>query len=102
MAHMSPSSTDVETLYVELLKRLIETGEWDRIRARLTIKLNEAGILDQMKCRGGEKASVCDIPLSFRNVYDDLRSFAEATIPLSIEREIVASIQKFLESQVEA
>mgnify|MGYP007051647123 CR=1 FL=1 len=64
-----PNSQDVQTLYAQVRRRLIETGEWDqsvlpcavssatdapsflRIRGILAARLNESGWLDDVKGR---------------------------------------------------
>jgi len=40
---------DNDTLYSELQKRLIESGEWSRLQQRLHQVLNEAGWIDDVK-----------------------------------------------------
>ncbi|KAF8582390.1 hypothetical protein K439DRAFT_1413322 [Ramaria rubella] len=97
---MSSSVEAEQGLYREVHRRLVQTGEWDRILALLALKLNESGWVDELRHRGKEAARNLD-PLKFHALLEQVESHAQATTPLAIKQEIMKLITQFLETQFE-
>ncbi|KAK1218433.1 SAGA histone acetylase and TREX-2 complexes component [Marasmius sp. AFHP31] len=91
---------DVEQLHLQIQQRLIETGEWERIRSNFKAKLDESGWTDDFRDKSKEKARDMDV-LSFEGLLSELSPVAHTTIPLPVRRELMAAIQKYLEKQFE-
>ncbi|KAG2018663.1 hypothetical protein CC2G_008075 [Coprinopsis cinerea AmutBmut pab1-1] len=87
---------DIQTLYAEIRKRLIESGEWDQIRTTMYARLNESGWIDEVRDQGKEKAREMD-PLSFEKLFEEVRPSAQNSIPLSVKREIGALIRQHVQ-----
>ncbi|KAF8621716.1 hypothetical protein AX15_007576 [Amanita polypyramis BW_CC] len=95
---MAPAHLDA--LYAQLRRRMIETGEWDKIMFVLSAKLSEDGWLDELKDYSKEKARVME-PLNFQPLLDDVLAYSQKSIPAQTEREIRALIRQCLEQQFE-
>ncbi|KAF8228699.1 hypothetical protein L208DRAFT_1290330 [Tricholoma matsutake] len=93
-------SAEVEALYPQVLRRLVESGEWDRIKSTLSSKLNETGWSDDMKNRTKERARNMN-PLSFQTLFDESSPHAQTSIPLAVKREVMALIRQYLDKQFE-
>ncbi|KAF9006186.1 transcription factor e(y)2-domain-containing protein [Cyathus striatus] len=91
-------AADVEVLYTQLRRRMMESGEWDHIQSILTAKLNESGWLDEVKDGSKEKARVME-PLSFQQLFEETTSKIASEIPLSIKREIMSHIRQYIIGQ---
>ncbi|KAG7085734.1 hypothetical protein E1B28_003277 [Marasmius oreades] len=91
---------DVEQLHLQIQQRLIETGEWERIKSNFKAKLDETGWTDDFRDKSKEKARDMDV-LSFQSLLSELSPVAHTTIPLAVRREVMAAIQKYLEKQFE-
>ncbi|EAU81666.2 hypothetical protein CC1G_02682 [Coprinopsis cinerea okayama7 len=76
---------DIQTLYAEIRKRLIESGEWDQIRTTMYARLNESGWIDEVRDQGKEKAREMD-PLSFEKLFEEVRPSAQSSMCRSILR----------------
>ncbi|KAK2459827.1 hypothetical protein APHAL10511_008148 [Amanita phalloides] len=91
---------DTDALYAELRRRMIETGEWDRIASTLSSKLNEQGWLDNLMDYAKERAR--GMPdLTFQSLYDDVLVFAHKSLPVQIEKETKTLLRHHLEQQFE-
>ncbi|KIJ67245.1 hypothetical protein HYDPIDRAFT_84033 [Hydnomerulius pinastri MD-312] len=103
---MTKLSPETEALYAQVHKRMVESGEWDRILRLLSAKLSEHGWSDELSrwvlTRNGstERARTMD-PLSFRAVLEDLSPHAQATVPLAVKRETTKLIQQYVREQFE-
>ncbi|KAJ3713522.1 hypothetical protein EV361DRAFT_955302 [Lentinula raphanica] len=91
---------DVDAFYRKIKFRLVESGEWDRMKATIGPKLNESGWLDDIKHKGVEQASEMD-QLSFQNLFDALSKAGHVGLPLPARRELQAMIREYLEKQFE-
>ncbi|KAF9528711.1 transcription factor e(y)2-domain-containing protein [Crepidotus variabilis] len=91
---------DINALYAEIRKRMIETGEWNQIRAVLAAKLSETGWTDDLKHKSKESARHMD-PLSFQALLDEASPRAYTSLPLAVKREITSLIRQILERQFE-
>ncbi|KAF8823933.1 hypothetical protein HHX47_DHR9000522 [Lentinula edodes] len=67
---------DVDGFYRKIRLRLVESGEWERMKATISPKLNESGWLDDIKHKG-------------------------VGLPLPARRELQAMIRDYLERQFE-
>ncbi|KAF8152342.1 hypothetical protein B0H34DRAFT_724782 [Crassisporium funariophilum] len=92
-------ASDVNTLYAQVRRRLIESGEWDQIRTAMCAKLNESGWADDIHHRSKESARNMD-PLSFHTLLAEVSQRAQ-TIPLAVKREISGLIRQHIEKQFE-
>ncbi|KAF8331015.1 hypothetical protein F5887DRAFT_76839 [Amanita rubescens] len=95
---MAPA--DLDALYAQLRRRMVETGEWDRIMFVLSSKLSEDGWLDELKDHSKEKARGTE-HLAFQPLLDNVLAFTQKAIPVQIEKEIKSLIRQFLEQQFE-
>jgi len=92
---------DVNALYLQLRKRLIESGEWEQMRAIMFAKLNESGWCDDVRHKSKEAARSME-PLSFEKLLADITPRATSTsIPLAVKREVSTVIRQHLEKQFE-
>ncbi|KAG2112024.1 transcription factor e(y)2-domain-containing protein [Suillus discolor] len=97
---MSKLTSEVEVLHVEVHRRMIENGEWDRILHLLSSKLSESGWADDLLHRAKENSRSMD-PLSLQMILQELLSHAQTSVPLSVKREITTLIKQFVREQFE-
>lgn len=90
---------DGNTLYSQLRRRLIESGDWEQIRIMLNSKLNESGWTDDIRHRSKERARNMD-PLSFQTLLEEIRTHAQTSIPLAVKREATTLIRQNLEKHI--
>ncbi|KAJ3514252.1 hypothetical protein NLJ89_g2476 [Agrocybe chaxingu] len=93
-------AADVNSLYIQVRRRLIESGEWDHIRSVMSTKLNESGWTDEVHHKAKEAGRNME-PLSFHKLLADTSPRATNSIPLAVKREISALIRQHLEKQFE-
>ncbi|KAF8530128.1 transcription factor e(y)2-domain-containing protein [Hysterangium stoloniferum] len=98
---MSSSQTVEQGLYREVHRRLVQTGEWDRILGVLAQKLNETGWMDDMRHRGKEAARNLESP-KFRTILEQVEPQAQSSIPLPVKQEVMVLITQFLEKEFES
>ncbi|KAJ7280370.1 transcription factor e(y)2-domain-containing protein [Mycena rebaudengoi] len=98
MPPVAPAELDV--LQAQLQQRLLESGEWDRIKFILASKLNESGWTDEMRNRSKERARTME-PLSFVTLLEEMAPHAQTSLPLAVRREVIALIRGYLEKQFE-
>ncbi|KAH9946578.1 ribosomal protein S10 domain-containing protein [Amylocystis lapponica] len=67
-----------DALYAQLQRRMVESGEWDRMSVALTRQLNESGWLDNFKHRSKEMARNMD-PAPFETLIAELQPQADVT-----------------------
>lgn len=97
---MSKSTSEAEMLYVEVHRRMVESGEWDRILHQLSSKLSESGWTDDLLHRAKENSRSME-PLSLQAILQELLSHAQTSVPLSVKREIATLIKQFVKEQFE-
>ncbi|TDL20429.1 hypothetical protein BD410DRAFT_790913 [Rickenella mellea] len=90
-----------DALYSQIHKRMVESGEWNRIYATLADKLNELGWIDELRHQGKEQARNMH-PLQFSTLFADLDAHAQASVPLAVKQEIIGLIKSFVEKQLDA
>ncbi|KAJ7074488.1 transcription factor e(y)2-domain-containing protein [Mycena amicta] len=98
MAPLSPAELDA--FQAQVHQRLLESGEWDRIRLMLATKLNDSGWTDDLHHRSKESARNMS-PLSFTKLFDEAMPNALSHVPPAVRREIIALIKGFLDKQFE-
>ncbi|KAM6499343.1 hypothetical protein JOM56_004851 [Amanita muscaria] len=96
---MAPAA-DLDALYAQLRRRMIETGELDRIMFVLSSRLNEAGWIDELKDHSKENARNME-SLVFQPLFDDTLAHAHKSITSQTEKEIKSVIRQYLELQFE-
>jgi enhancer of yellow 2 transcription factor len=94
-------SAESDALYGQVQRRLVQNGDWDRIQALLSYKLNESGWTDDLRHRSKERARVME-PLSFHALLAELTLHTPTSIPLAVKREVLSVIQQHLEKQFES
>ncbi|GLB42991.1 putative transcription factor e(y)2 [Lyophyllum shimeji] len=95
---MPVKPAEVDALHAQIHRRLVNSGEWDRILSNLASKLNESGWSDDLLHRSKERARVME-PLSFQALFDEFAPNAQGSLPLAIKREIMAQIREYVEKQ---
>ncbi|KAI0300056.1 hypothetical protein B0F90DRAFT_1817845 [Multifurca ochricompacta] len=96
-----PSTTlsELDTLFHQLQRRMVESGEWDRILLQLRYQLNDAGWLDSMRAQTLEHGNGLEQP-SFRELLDGTRMRAH-DVPEAVKFQVLTSIRSFLDKQIE-
>ncbi|KAI0791346.1 transcription factor e(y)2-domain-containing protein [Abortiporus biennis] len=89
-----------EALYAQIQRRMVESGEWDRIRSILAGKLNEAGWVDNLHHKSKEMARDLS-SISARRLSEELDPVAQTSVPQNVKDNAVALIRQFLETQIE-
>ncbi|PPQ71172.1 hypothetical protein CVT26_011033 [Gymnopilus dilepis] len=95
-----PHAESIDALFTQVRRRLVESGEWEQIRAALSAKLNESGWTDDIHHKSKEVARNME-PLSFSKLHADFAPRAETSVPLAVKREISNMIRQHLEKQFE-
>jgi len=98
MPPLAPAELDA--LQAQLQQRLLESGEWDRIKFILASRLNDSGWMDDIHNRSKETARSMN-PLLFTKLLEETRPHAQTSMPLAVRREVVALIKGFLDKQAE-
>jgi len=94
----SSKEASEQGLYKEVHRRLVQTGEWERIVLLLATKLNEDGWVDEMRIRGKDIARTMDPP-KFQKMLEQIEPHALSSIPLATKQEITSLIAQFLEKE---
>ncbi|KAG8981782.1 SAGA histone acetylase and TREX-2 complexes component [Tulasnella sp. JGI-2019a] len=94
------SPGELETLQQNLVKRLIITGEWNRLSAILKDRLDESGWMDDVSNKAKEYALQQD-PLHFKTLVQELTPNAEATVPADIKEEITSLLRTWIDENTE-
>ncbi|KAF8170698.1 transcription factor e(y)2-domain-containing protein [Mycena galopus ATCC 62051] len=91
---------DLDALQAQLTQRLLESGEWDRIKFALASKLNDSGWTDDMRNRSKERARTME-PLSFTALLEEMMPPAQTSLPPTVRKEVVALIRGYVDKQFE-
>ncbi|KAG6333988.1 hypothetical protein ID866_5093 [Astraeus odoratus] len=97
---MSKSNSDTDALYSQVHRRMVESGEWDRILRTLSAKLSENGWSDDLYHRAKEHARTMD-HLLFRTLLEEVSPSAQGTVPVAIKHEVTGQIRQFVKDQFE-
>ncbi|KAK1926679.1 hypothetical protein DB88DRAFT_482662 [Papiliotrema laurentii] len=97
---VAKASSGAEDVQAALKKRLIETGDWDRISTALQRYLVEQGIEDDMKIRAEDIIKDQENPTLWK-VKDQLLANATDMIPPDIQRAVKQEIEAALERQLQ-
>jgi len=91
---------DLKAVQEDLIKRLIRSGEWDRISAIFKDRLAESGWTDETSYQAKEHARQQPI-LNFQKLMKELTPKVEATVPADVVQEITALIRVFIDENVD-
>ncbi|EGN97482.1 hypothetical protein SERLA73DRAFT_124175 [Serpula lacrymans var. lacrymans S7.3] len=97
---MTKAEIDSNVLYSQVQRRLVESGEWDRMLRLLNAKLNESGWTDDLRHRAKEHARSVDAP-TFQSLLEEISPQVQTTMPLAVKRELIATIRQYVEKQFE-
>ncbi|ETW76463.1 hypothetical protein HETIRDRAFT_53245 [Heterobasidion irregulare TC 32-1] len=92
------TQSEIDTLYSQVHRRLVDSGEWDRISLSLKYKLNDEGWIDQLRGKSKEQARVME-PLSLRQLLELVEPSAQASVPETVKHQTLVLIRQFLEKQ---
>ncbi|KAA1471011.1 hypothetical protein DENSPDRAFT_798616 [Dentipellis sp. KUC8613] len=95
------TQSEIDALYSKIQRRMVESGEWERIRLLLSYRLNDAGWIDTARGQSSEHAHAME-PLSFRQLLEHISPSAKATVPESVRAEVMVVIRRFLEEQFDS
>jgi len=87
-----------EAIYAQIQRRLVESGEWDRIEAMLKSKLNESGWLDDLHHRSKEMLRD-RAPISVENVVEVLGRQDDA-VSQKVRGATEDDIRRYLDTQL--
>jgi len=91
---------ELDALQAQLTQRLLESGDWDRIKFVLASKLNESGWTDDIRNRSKERARTME-PLSFATLLEEMTTHGQNSMPLAVRKEVVALLRGCLDKQFE-
>ncbi|KAN0078243.1 Transcription factor e(y)2 domain containing protein [Tylopilus felleus] len=97
---MSKSTSETDEFYAQIHRRMVESGEWDRILRLLASKLSEHGWVDDMRHRAKDHARSMDA-LSFRMILEEIAPTAQANIPPPVKREVMNILKQYVRDQFE-
>ncbi|KAJ3576983.1 hypothetical protein NP233_g25 [Leucocoprinus birnbaumii] len=83
------------SLYTQLRRSLVESGEWDQIQAVMHARLNEVGWVDEIKNEESSRNA------DFQTVLEQVSSHGQSSVPNAIKKEIQALIKRYLEKKFE-
>ncbi|KAL5522079.1 SUS1 [Sanghuangporus sanghuang] len=84
-----------DSTYAQIHRRIVESGEWDRIYAALVARLSELGWIDTLRSSAKDHAH----HMRFRDLLAELEDQCNSSIPLSVRQEIMQMIRIFVEKQ---
>ncbi|KAF9784764.1 hypothetical protein BJ322DRAFT_1109473 [Thelephora terrestris] len=100
---MTVSEEQLQSLFAQLQKRMVDNGDWDKILLTLTRELNEAGWIDEVKNQCKELAKQSNPPMSFQVLLDATTPIANEQLVLFKKKGLIeALIRKSLDAQVES
>lgn len=95
---MPVKPAEVASLHVQIQRRLVESGEWDRIMSIFASKVNECGWADDLRHRSKEHARAME-PLSFEGLLNEFAPHVQTSLPPAVKHEIMALIRLYVEKQ---
>ncbi|KAG9312651.1 transcription factor e(y)2-domain-containing protein [Chiua virens] len=97
---MSKPTSESDEFYSQIQRRMIESGDWDRILRQLSSKLSEHGWTDEVHLRAKERAGSMDT-LSFRLILEEISQPGQATVPPAVKREVMSALRQYVKDQFE-
>jgi len=97
---MSKTTPERDEFYAQIHRRMVESGEWDRMLRVLSSKLSEHGWADEMRHHTKECARLMDPP-SFRAILEEISSPAQANVPPAIKSEVLKLLRQYVKDQFE-
>ncbi|KAF8645365.1 hypothetical protein AX16_007868 [Volvariella volvacea WC 439] len=94
----SAALAEVDALYPQIQRRLLESGDWNRLHGILAAKLNEIGWTDILKSGGKDRAQGVQM-LSARALIQELKDSAQ--VPENVKDEVMVAIRQYLQKQFE-
>ncbi|KAN0128983.1 hypothetical protein V8E53_013133 [Lactarius tabidus] len=97
----SPTISELDTLFHHLQRRMVESGEWERILLQLRYQLSDAGWLDSTHAQTLERGygTGTDHP-SFRELLDDTRTHNQ-DVPETVKLQVTKLIRLYIDKQFE-
>ncbi|VVT53661.1 uncharacterized protein SAPINGB_P003686 [Magnusiomyces paraingens] len=95
------NENSADVIKVKVHDKLLETGEYERMKSFLREKLLEAGWFDEINVLALDKLSTQEKP-SFETVAESLETQALDMIPDDIKIELLRKIRGFLDTWVES
>ncbi|KAH8827257.1 hypothetical protein DL96DRAFT_1710394 [Flagelloscypha sp. PMI_526] len=95
----SKPATPADALRPDIVKRMVQDGEWDRIMVHLKLQLNEHSWPDEMRGKAQESKNSQN-PGKFQAFYDGVRKEAPGSIPAAVRKDIMNLIRKYVEEQL--
>ncbi|THH29347.1 hypothetical protein EUX98_g4833 [Antrodiella citrinella] len=89
-----------DVLYAQIQRRMMSSGDWDRISEALASKLNENGWVDSLHDSSKETARA-DESVSVRKLLENFRSQPASLVPPKLKDEIVQLIRQYLDTQLD-
>ncbi|KAF9649707.1 hypothetical protein BDM02DRAFT_3186064 [Thelephora ganbajun] len=100
---MVVTEDQLQSLFVQLQKRMVDNGDWDKILLTLTRELNEAGWIDEVKGQSKELAKQSSPPMPFQKLLDATTPIANEQLILFKKKVLIeALIRKSLDVQIES
>ncbi|OBZ73405.1 37S ribosomal protein S10, mitochondrial [Grifola frondosa] len=84
-----------EGLYAQAQRRMVESGEWDRISFLLNQQLNESGWLDNFRHKSKEIARNSE-SVTVETLIAELHPFAEAAVSEPVKKDILTVIRRWV------
>ncbi|KAI9439423.1 hypothetical protein BJY52DRAFT_1195683 [Lactarius psammicola] len=96
-----PSTTisELDTFFHHLQRRMVESGEWERILLQLRYQLSDAGWLDSTRAKTLEHGHDMEQP-SFRELLDNTRTRTQ-DVPEAVKLQIMTLVRSFIDKQFE-
>ncbi|KAI0092597.1 transcription factor e(y)2-domain-containing protein [Irpex rosettiformis] len=100
-----PSRNDPanSALYTQLHRRMVESGEWDRLSTIFSQRLTETGWVDDVHHRSKEiaRSAGSEPGKTVRQIMTDVQEYAEGSVPASVRQGLMALIRQYLDSQID-
>ncbi|EJD00415.1 uncharacterized protein FOMMEDRAFT_142345 [Fomitiporia mediterranea MF3/22] len=84
-----------DSTYAQVHRRIVESGEWDRIYAALIARLSELGWIDSLRHSARDHAR----HMQFRDLLAEVEEQCNSSVPLAVRQEIMGLIRNFVEKQ---
>jgi len=91
---------EVDKLAGPLHRRMVTSGEWDRINRKLKHLLDESGWTDETRDRAIEEYKRSS-NLKIRTLESTIAPQSISSVPLEVKKEIMDEIRQFVEDNLE-